>query len=95
MSESLRKWCDQHGEPYGQRMADFLDQEARNTVISTVLITPPVKITCLWPYQIRAGVPTEDASFWDHYCNKCGACGDYDCCGVICIGGHDCMYPNM
>jgi hypothetical protein len=29
-NQSLREWCDIHGEPYGQDWMSFLEEEARN-----------------------------------------------------------------
>ena len=72
MSKSLREWCDQHGEPYGQSMADFLDEEVRYHMSSPVITAPTIWVTCLWPYQVKASVVVGDTDFWDDYCRKCG-----------------------
>lgn len=32
MSRSVRKWCEDHGEPYGQSWGDFLDEQEREQI---------------------------------------------------------------
>ena len=82
MSRSVRKWCEDHGEPYGQSMSDFLDEEVRNAMLPKVLTAPMIKLMLTYPPD-------------SVYCVICGSCGEYGCCGQECTQEPGCLYPWM